>query len=144
MLQIDAEIDWLGDSEASRNVAIRVQDARFRRAMGRAHPERLPPSARPPRAPREVVALPVPEDSPRALHWQQIVAEVADKYDYTPADIKGDGMERRLVAARYETFWRLRTETTMSSPMIGAKLNRDHSTVLYGVRKHQARIGGAT
>lgn len=81
----------------------------------------------------------VEENSP--FHWRQIIDEVCKKHDIS----KGNMMSRRrrqdLVAARFEAYYRLSEETTLSLPQIGRLMGgRDHTTVLYGIRIHQGRL----
>ena len=41
-------------------------------------------------------------------------------------------------------MYRMKTETTMSLPKIGDRLGgKDHTTVLYGIRKHKAKMEAA-
>lgn len=80
-------------------------------------------------------------DAPIPL-WKTIVREVAAKHDFTVSEIIGSCRARELVAARQEAFFRLRTETTMSLPMIGYRMGgKDHTTVINGINKHKARMG---
>lgn len=71
-----------------------------------------------------------------------ILAEVAAKHGLRVADLKGPCRERRYVYPRHEAMWALRQRTRLSLPQIGNILGgRDHTTVLYGVRKHAERMG---
>lgn len=45
----------------------------------------------------------------------------------------------RVVHARHDLMYRLRAELRWSLTRIGLMLDCDHTTVLYGVRKHAAR-----
>ncbi len=47
-----------------------------------------------------------------------------------------------LAAARQEIMWTLRIVYRMTMPRIAGILNRDHTTVLHGVRVHQKRADG--
>lgn len=90
-----------------------------------------------------VVAEPVPaaSDAPaKPTTWRHDLYEVANKHGINPLDIVGVFRDRPLVAARYELFWRLRTERKFSFGRIGLLLNRDHATVKYGVAKHAAKL----
>jgi hypothetical protein len=107
---------WDADSIWERRAAIKAQDLRFCRAMRRAHPELATSSA-----PRRLSgrkardgarAAASREDS--AFGWQGIVAEVGNN--------------------------RLKAETRMSLPAIGERLGRDHSSVIYGIARHRARL----
>ena len=77
-----------------------------------------------------------------ALKWRDIVDEVCAKHNVSVTEICGEQRTRGVVAARYEVFYRLSKETGMSLAQIGRHVGeRDHTTVLYGVRKHLARMG---
>jgi len=97
--------------------------------------------------PRDVlnVASPAPQASkrmPGASMWRNIVAEVCRKHGTTIYEIIGQQRGRGIVLARHEAFYRLATETTMSMTQIGRHLgDRDHTTVLAGVRRHKERNG---
>jgi hypothetical protein len=70
-----------------------------------------------------------------------IIREVAAKHGLTLAEIKATRRKVKIVDARYEVFFRLSKETSMSLPMIGKKLGGyDHTTVLHGIRMHEKRM----
>lgn len=78
---------------------------------------------------------------PPAPTWKAIAKEVADKHGVRVADILSPRRDAPTVRARHEAMWRCRNETTYSLPQIGKFLgNRDHTTVLHGIRKHQERM----
>lgn len=72
---------------------------------------------------------------------QRIIAEVAAKHDLTVTSLKGERRTRPFVRARQEAFYRLRAELRLSFPQIGAIFDRDHTTVLHGVRSFAERNG---
>jgi chromosomal replication initiator protein len=78
--------------------------------------------------------------TPRA-RYLAIVEQVAREYLVTVEVIRGPWKNRRVVRARQEAMYRLRHETRLSTPQIGNLLNRDHSTVLYGIGRHGERVG---
>lgn len=53
------------------------------------------------------------------------------------------GRARDTVKIRYEAMWRCRNELGASYPAIGKYFGCDHSTVIYGVRKHAKRLEAA-
>lgn len=72
--------------------------------------------------------------------WKSIAREVAAKHAVTLIDLVSDRRDQRIVRARHEAFYRCRHETTMSLPQIGKRFgNRDHTTVLHGIKKHEER-----
>lgn len=47
-------------------------------------------------------------------------------------------------AARQHAMWEIHKHTKLTLPEIGRIFDRDHSTVLFGIRRHQARLSNAT
>lgn len=81
-------------------------------------------------------------DSPLFPKWKRIALEVCDKHEITLSELCSSQRSTFLVIARHEAFFRLKTETEMSLPQIGRRIgNKDHTTVLHGLRKHCARNG---
>lgn len=83
--------------------------------------------------------------SARAIkpHWRVILEEVAEHHGFNVKELLSRRRMVALVAARHEAMWRMRQETSMSLPEIAMRLgNRDHTTVLWGLRKHLARLEG--
>lgn len=75
--------------------------------------------------------------------WKQIVIEVAERERIPILDLMSDFREKHVVAARGEIFYRMRHECGLSYPEIGKRMgNRDHSTVIWGVKRHAQTIGG--
>lgn len=71
-----------------------------------------------------------------------ILQEVAAKHGFTYSELTSDRRSRKIAYARQEVMWRASKETRASLPMIASILNRDHTTVLYGIRKHEERMKG--
>lgn len=91
------------------------------------------------------VARPAPQNVEllSELHTpvDRLIAEIADKHEITVAEMKSKRRTAKIVAARQEAFCLLVRETSMSLPMIGRKFGGfDHTTVLYGARKHAKKI----
>lgn len=94
-------------------------------------------------APAPVRALPKRESR---SHWMAIVRAVAEKHGIGVHDILGASHHRYIVRARWEAFYRMRTEIKvlgmpMSLPEIGRRLHKDHTTVLNGIRRYCAENG---
>lgn len=71
----------------------------------------------------------------------QIIREVCIKYNTSIEDLISERRTQKLVMPRQEAMYRLCTETDWSLPRIGRALgNRDHTTVLHGRRKFEARL----
>jgi hypothetical protein len=96
--------------------------------------------------PRDYICVvPEPEEEkPQYQHtpmWRIIVREVCQKHGVPEIDIFSHRRPHNVVLARHEMMYRMRHETPLSLPQIGKRLGgRDHTTVLHGIRKHQARL----
>ena len=71
---------------------------------------------------------------------EQIARDVCSKHGVSWCDIVSDRRPKEIIEARQEIMWRLSRETGMAAAAIGRFLgNRDHTTVLYGVKAHIRR-----
>lgn len=70
-----------------------------------------------------------------------ILQEVALKHGTTVGHLKGHRKHKALVAARFEFYYRAVTETTKSMPVIGKAVNKDHSSVISGLKRTCKRLG---
>lgn len=96
----------------------------------------MPPVAVSPFGLEFTYQAPLPRPTMRA-----ICEDVARKHRTTFLELRSHRRHRAVNLARQEAMWRCRHETTASLPMIGRVLgHRDHTTILHGVRRHQARI----
>lgn len=79
-----------------------------------------------------------------AAPYRAILRETADKHGLAVVDITGRCRKHHIVLARQEAMWRMRMETPFSLPEIGRRMGgKDHTTVLHGIRTHQARLDAA-
>lgn len=76
---------------------------------------------------------------------RELIGQVAAEHGLTAADLVGRDRTRRVSYARQELYWRMKREfPRLSLPQIGKLVgNRDHTTVLDGLAKHEARMGAA-
>jgi len=75
---------------------------------------------------------------------RQIIVDEALKANCHPSQILSKTRTRHVVYARQAIMFRLRNELLgLSLPQIGGILNRDHSTVIYGIDQHAARLNKA-
>ena len=65
----------------------------------------------------------------------RILMYVAREYSVPIGDIKGRSQEASIAWARHNVFYLASVLTRMSSMDIGRAMNRDHSSVLHGVRR---------
>lgn len=75
------------------------------------------------------------------LALMRIRDEICAAHGIEPGDLTGYRRAQGLMVARQECMWRMREETDASLPQIGRALGgRDHTTVLYGLKCHAARM----
>lgn len=84
-----------------------------------------------------------------AVRMTEIAEAVAVKRGLTLEDLLGPSRRSKVCEVRQEAMWHMRErrwasgEHRWSLPQIGAYFGRDHSTVLWGIHRHQARIEAA-
>lgn len=74
----------------------------------------------------------------------RIKRETADKHGVTVGEIDGPRRSEKIVRARQEAMWRAKNETNLSFPSLGKLFDRDHATVMWGIRQHEARMAGTS
>ena len=80
-------------------------------------------------------------DAHRPKTLNQIMHEVAHKHGFSVLDLKSARRPGPLVIARQEYYWRARNETIAAMPQIARFCgNRDHSTIVWGIRQHEQRL----
>lgn len=84
---------------------------------------------------------------PSSVSMKSITEAVAARHQIKVSDLKGPARSRHIARPRQEAMWLMRQvqwadgTPRYSLPMIGAFLgDRDHSTVIHGVRAHEARL----
>lgn len=70
---------------------------------------------------------------------QRIIVECAIENGVSVADLKSTKRTRDVAWPRQDCFLRLREHTNLSLTQIGRMFSRDHTTVLYGIRRATAR-----
>jgi chromosomal replication initiator protein len=67
--------------------------------------------------------------------------ETAREYHVHFSDLVSERRDKQSVLARQCAMWRIKRELPWSLPRIGRAFgDRDHTTILHGIRRHQARI----
>lgn len=73
--------------------------------------------------------------------WIKDIAKaVATRHEVTVSDLKSRRTDKHVVRARQEAFWLAKNLTSASSTIIGNFFNRDHTTVLHGIKRHAQRM----
>ncbi|WP_170145735.1 helix-turn-helix domain-containing protein [Rhodoplanes elegans] len=72
---------------------------------------------------------------------RRIVEIVGQHYGFSPMDLRAPRRDAPIVRARHLAYWMLRDVKGISLPEIGRVLGgRDHTSVLHGIRKVDAKI----
>ena len=71
----------------------------------------------------------------RQIAMHDISKNCLDQFNVSPHDILSTCRDAYFVFVRYYIMWRIRQETSKNHTQISAFLNRDHTTVLYGIRR---------
>lgn len=72
---------------------------------------------------------------------KRIAEQVCEAHWLSRERLMGDSRRQWETRARQEFMWRAYQTGQFSLPTIGRFLGRDHTTVLWGVRAHQRRLG---
>jgi hypothetical protein len=124
-----------------------VSEADLRAFVGAVRVQTVPRACPSPWLGADVIRIETPRAQPASELCgpsRTIVREVAQKYFMTVADIVGGERTRPFAFARHEAMYRIKTERKLSLPDIGRRLGgRDHTTVLHGIRCHEARMAWA-
>jgi len=71
-----------------------------------------------------------------------IILETAYKYNVTPMGLMGPSRLQIYSQPRFELYYRAHAQYGHPFTYIGRYFDRDHSTIIYGVRKYQAMLDG--
>lgn len=74
--------------------------------------------------------------------YLETVEQVGRRFGVAPQEILGPFRDQRIVVARHAAFSELR-DAGLTLPRIAKVMNRDHTTVMYGIRRHAERSGAA-
>lgn len=70
---------------------------------------------------------------------REIMLTVCDREGIPVKEMLSQGRNRRLTTLRHEIMYLAASMTLLSLPTIGRAMNRDHTSVLHGIREHAAR-----
>lgn len=84
---------------------------------------------------RDIIWLPLRVTS------KDVIADVANRHRISVEDLLGAFGNHKMAPIRHEAMWEVRRRTKLSLPQIAGKFRlKDHTTVLYGIRRHEARL----
>lgn len=96
------------------------------------------PEPEPPPAP---LPFTIPPPSPSARRYVHVLHDVAMRHAMTIDELISPCRKPRYVKARQEAYYLLRQEN-YSYPQIAQFCgNRDHTTIMHGIRQHEKNIG---
>jgi chromosomal replication initiation ATPase DnaA len=75
----------------------------------------------------------------RREEYMDVIDQICAEYGVSVAEVLGNSRIHDYVYARQACFFALQ-KVGLSSTQIGRLMNRDHSTVLYGIRTHKERM----
>lgn len=103
-------------------------------------------------ATHRVIACRVPSAAPPALETlspvtrevtivdvEDVICSVVERRGVTRAQVLAGSRISQITDARHEIWWRLHVEFGLSHSRIGRVFNRDHTTIVHGVKRWQAR-----
>lgn len=76
----------------------------------------------------------VPKDELARPRMADILVQVAERFGLTPETLRSDRRDARIIAPRHAAIWLCR-RANYTLPEIGRVFRRDHTTVLYSVRR---------
>lgn len=89
----------------------------------------------------EVISHTVKAPKKKVINFDMIVENTAEYYHLNPDAIFSKSRLRDIADARQMIMYLCKKHTSLSSPAIGAKLNRKHATVLHGISAVSDRLG---
>jgi hypothetical protein len=67
----------------------------------------------------------------------KILDEVSERHEISILDMRANRRSKEISLARHEFFWRCKNETLCSTLQIGGHLNKDHSSVVHGIKNYK-------
>ena len=89
---------------------------------------------------KEVISHTVKTPVKKIINFDMIVENTAEFYRLNPDAIFSKSRLRDIADARQMIMYLCKKHTDLSSPAIGAKLNRKHATVLHGISAVTERL----
>lgn len=80
------------------------------------------------------------DNQPVPVTVERIIEEVAKTYSVTPDDLRSKKRNANISTARQTAIYIIREVTQMSTSLIGAEFDRDHSTVVYALNQTKEQM----
>ena len=78
------------------------------------------------------------------MQVSRIKRDIAHKHGVSVEDIDGPRRTAKIARARQEAMWLAYRGTRITLTPLGRLFNRDHTSVLWGIRQHEARMAGTS
>lgn len=89
---------------------------------------------------KEVISHTVKTPVKKIINFDMIVENTAEYFNLNPDNLFSKSRLRDIADARQIVMYLCSKHTDLSTPAIGAKLKREHSTVIYGIKAVKDRI----
>lgn len=89
---------------------------------------------------KEVISHTVKTPVKKIINFDMIVENTAEYFNLNPDNLFSKSRMRDIADARQIVMYLCSKHTDLSTPAIGAKLKREHSTVIYGIKAVKDRI----
>ncbi|MCH5240117.1 MAG: chromosomal replication initiator protein DnaA [Muribaculaceae bacterium] len=89
---------------------------------------------------KDVMKHTVRPKTPKLINFEMIVETTADFFNINPDKIFSKSRVRNVADARQIIMYLSQKLTSLSSTVIGKKLNRSHTTVLHGIQQVEDRV----
>lgn len=89
---------------------------------------------------KEVISHTVKTPVRKSVNFDMIVENTAEYFNLNPDNIFSKSRLRDIADARQIVMYLCNKHTDLSTPAIGAKLKREHSTVIYGIKAVRDRM----
>lgn len=80
------------------------------------------------------------DNQPVPVTVERIIEEVAKTYSVTPEDLRSKKRNANISVARQTAIFIIREVTQMSTSLIGAEFERDHSTIVYALNQTKEQM----
>lgn len=71
---------------------------------------------------------------------REVIEEVAQRHDIPVGLIYAQDRRKAISTVRHEAYYLVHRDFGLSYPEVGRIFDRDHTTILHGVRKHEKRM----
>lgn len=83
-----------------------------------------------------------PQSFDNRISMASALLHVCEAYEVEKDEILGQSRVQRLIVPRQHAMWIMSKQPHLTLSMIGRFFNRDHTTVVHAIRRHQARLDG--